>query len=91
MIIKKIMITQLDYRGEWLLKLKAIPVKVITQVGYGTSDRKQPKMLYSAFPYKVGDRVAQMWIEKVEPFEFVESTSLTESNRGTGGFGSTGT
>jgi dUTP pyrophosphatase len=43
-------------------------------------------------PYRVqrGDRIAQLVIQRVESADFVEVDSLTESERGLGGFGSTG-
>jgi dUTP pyrophosphatase len=37
-----------------------------------------------------GDRIAQLVVQRVERVEFVEATSLAESERGTGGYGSTG-
>lgn len=37
-----------------------------------------------------GERIAQMIIAKYEHISWVEVTELTESERGTGGFGSTG-
>ena len=37
-----------------------------------------------------GDRIAQMVIQRVEHAQFVPVTELSESVRGTGGFGSTG-
>mgnify|MGYP001322002412 FL=1 len=40
--------------------------------------------------YKAGDRVAQIIIMPYPEVRFVESSSLSESDRGTGGFGSTG-
>ena len=67
-----------DYRGEWMLKFEAIPI-------YGSRDFK-----YYDFPYKPGDRVAQVWIEKVLPLEFEEVEELESTERGSGGFGSTG-
>lgn len=45
---------------------------------------------YSQFPYSVGERVAQIYFEKVEDVEFVDANELESSERGTGGFGSTG-
>jgi len=42
------------------------------------------------FPYKVGDRCVQMYFEKVEEVELIEVDSLEDSQRGEGGFGSTG-
>ena len=40
--------------------------------------------------YQVGDRVAQLVIVPVPLFEYTETKELSESNRGTGGHGSTG-
>lgn len=40
--------------------------------------------------YKVGDRIGQVVIKKYEDVDFVESVELTDTTRGTGGFGSTG-
>jgi dUTP pyrophosphatase len=79
-----------DYRGEIMLKFKAIPSKTITLTAYGEQPKKQPVTLFSAFPYKVGDRVAQMWVEQVINISFEEVTELSDSFRGKGGFGSTG-
>jgi dUTP pyrophosphatase len=44
----------------------------------------------SMFPYTIGERVAQIFFEKVEIVQFVEVESLDDSSRGEGGFGSTG-
>lgn len=43
-------------------------------------------------PYRVqrGDRIAQLVIQRVETAAFVEVASMAESERGLGGFGSTG-
>jgi dUTP pyrophosphatase len=43
-----------------------------------------------AVTFKKGDRVAQLVIQKVEHAEFIEVDNLPGSDRGTGGFGSTG-
>lgn len=40
--------------------------------------------------YNVGDRIGQLIIIKHPTIEFVESDSLSETDRGNGGFGSTG-
>jgi dUTP pyrophosphatase len=42
------------------------------------------------FPYQVGDRVAQIFFDKVEDVILLQVDSLEDSDRGTGGFGSTG-
>ena len=40
--------------------------------------------------YQVGDRIAQIIILPVPNITFIESDELTETDRGNGGFGSTG-
>ena len=42
------------------------------------------------FPISRGDRIAQLVIVRFETEELVEVDSLPETNRGTGGYGSTG-
>jgi dUTP pyrophosphatase len=45
---------------------------------------------FGFFPYVEGDRVAQIYFEPVHQVEFEEVAELNESDRGIGGFGSTG-
>jgi dUTP pyrophosphatase len=42
------------------------------------------------FPYAVGDRVAQFYLDEVYNIAFLEVKTLSETTRGDGGFGSTG-
>ena len=42
------------------------------------------------FPVKRGDRIAQMVIARLPDVELEEATTLNETGRGAGGFGSTG-
>jgi dUTP pyrophosphatase len=42
------------------------------------------------FTIEPGERIAQMVIAKHEQIEWVEQQTLSESERGEGGFGSTG-
>ena len=46
----------------------------------------------SAFPVLIekGERIAQMVLSKVEKIDFIKVSSLLETDRGEGGFGSTG-
>ena len=46
--------------------------------------------LREAISFKKGDRIAQLVIQKVERAEFVEVETLPGTDRGSGGFGSTG-
>jgi dUTP pyrophosphatase len=41
-------------------------------------------------PYGIGERIAQCYLEKVIDIEFEETSTLTDSERGSGGYGSTG-
>jgi dUTP pyrophosphatase len=43
-----------------------------------------------SFTVKRGDKIAQMVIQKVEEATFIEAEELEETERGDGGFGSTG-
>jgi len=43
-----------------------------------------------AFEIRAGDRIAQLLVQAVEHAVFVASETLPDSERGTGGFGSTG-
>jgi dUTP pyrophosphatase len=44
----------------------------------------------SDYTIKAGDRIAQMWVERVERFKPVTVDILPATERGEGGFGSTG-
>jgi len=45
---------------------------------------------HSAFNYNIGDRVAQLMIMPYPQINFIEVDELSDSDRGIGGFGSTG-
>lgn len=78
-----------DYVGEWMIKMEAVPIDVTVDGGdYGSS--YYDKLVFNDFPYKKGDRVAQCWLEKVIDFKFEEVDELSDTGRGSGGFGSTG-
>ena len=44
----------------------------------------------TAYEVRRGDRIAQLVIQRVETADFVEVAELPDSERGLGGFGSTG-
>lgn len=48
------------------------------------------KVVKCGEPYKVGDRIGQIKLGITLPIEFVEVDNLSSTNRGEGGFGSTG-
>lgn len=49
-----------------------------------------PQLYFPSFPYSVGERVAQIVFEQVNRAVFIPVEQLTETVRGTGGFGHTG-
>ena len=67
-----------DYRGEWMAIFT--PLAIVAGNHAGTT----------GFPYNVGDRVAQIYFEEVLPVSFDVVPELEQSERGEGGFGSTG-
>lgn len=52
--------------------------------------RDDNRETYNKPPYQVGDRIGQIIILPYPIVQMIESDSLEESERGTGGFGSTG-
>lgn len=48
------------------------------------TDKSEP------FEIKVGDRIAQLLVQRIERAKFIQVDFLPDSNRGDGGFGSTG-
>lgn len=54
------------------------------------SFRFRPTLPMSNKAYKVGDRVGQMIIMPIPKIDYVEFEELNNTERGTGGFGSTG-
>lgn len=64
-----------DYRGEWIAHL----------------DVETSGDVYREFAYKRGDRILQAVFVPVLQTELSLVTELSETERGTGGFGSTGT
>jgi dUTP pyrophosphatase len=69
-----------DYRGEWSLKFRDLR-------WYNYFSEKD---VIKNKPFQIGDRIAQCYIEKITPIEWEETEELSETERGTGGYGSTG-
>lgn len=81
-----------DFTGEYQLRFRAIPTGVNYKAAFLNLFRraKRPTLTYDPFPYKIGDRCAQMFIERIFKFNFNEVDSFQQTKRGSGGFGSTG-
>jgi len=73
-----------DYTGEYQYRFRALPI------GIGWNNKAEYCLTYSKFPYSVGDRIGQVYLEEVIPIEFEEVEELSTTERNTGGFGSTG-
>ena len=70
-----------DYRGELILKFKPTLRKSTWNNGVYEPDEVKE--------YGIGDRIAQLVILPYPKVSFVEVDELSETERGTGGFGST--
>ena len=71
------------YRGE--IKFRFKDTKMKTRIVYGID-----QYFCSDTVYKVGDRIGQLMIIPYPKIEFEEVEELDSTNRGEGGFGSTG-
>lgn len=73
------------YVGEITIKVK--PTLIVYNKPVHTGANVMP-----VYPkvYRVGERIAQISIEKVHDVVFNEVESLPETERGTGGYGSSG-
>jgi dUTP pyrophosphatase len=69
-----------DYRNEWQARFRSIPNRV----------NRSMSLCVSEFPYKIGERCCQITFEKVNDIKFDIVNSTSETERGLGGFGSTG-
>ena len=74
-----------DYRGEILFRFKYKNPKV-TFCATG----QEPTTRFDNVIYQSGDRIGQLIVIPVQQIHFIESDTLEESGRGTGGYGSTG-
>lgn len=74
-----------SYRGEIKAKFKPTMVVDVLDDNVNTAFPADPIRLY-----EVGDRIAQIIIMPYPEVEFVEAFDLSDSDRGDGGFGSTG-
>ena len=75
-----------DYRGEWMIVYYKLRVSWWRRLlSFILIDQEQP------FPYTVGDRVGQFYLRKKIPINFIEVNELSVTERGEGGFHSTGT
>lgn len=81
-----------DYTGEYQLKFRAIPIgfNLKNAIRNLFFKEQRPVLIYEPFPYKIGDRCAQMFVERIQKFKFEDVEEFEQTERGNGGFGSTG-
>jgi dUTP pyrophosphatase len=76
------------YRGTVMFKYK--PIDSLSYEEEFTEEAPDTDEDFTIKMYEVGERVGQIIILPYPTIEFEEVNELTETNRGTGGFGSTG-
>ena len=79
------------YRGEVSFKFRPLPLmasrlETTSETAWFDEDWRNMKR----HTFKVGDRVGQMIIMPYPQIEFIEADELSETDRGTKGYGSTG-
>lgn len=72
-----------DYLGEYQFRFRAIPTGINQKMSGFT-------LKYDEFPFKEGDRIGQVFLMENIDIEFEECNNLGTTERGEGGFGSTG-
>ena len=77
------------YRGEVKLKYRNA-FNSMTSYMHSHTDKEAVKRIEERFEYKVGDRIGQLMILPYPHIEFEEADELSATERGEGGFGSTG-
>ena len=83
-----------DFLQEYQYRFRALPEKVrlynidISNIVNGRN-YEDFKLSYPKFPYEVGDRIGQVYLEEVIPIEFEEVEEFDFSNS-RGGYGSSG-
>jgi dUTP pyrophosphatase len=71
-----------DYRGELQFRFRGLLVEQPEGSDYWAD--------LTDFPYTQGDRIGQVYLEKINYMEFNQVQELSDTQRGQGGFGSTG-
>jgi len=80
-----------DFFHEYSLRFRAIPTdidnqkKIVTSMGFYMGKG----LSYPEFPFKVGDRVGQIFKQKVEEINFEIVDEINQTTDRVGGFGST--
>ena len=76
-----------NYRGEWKLCFKIVIPNILTAM---EDQDEEGKSSLNLEVYEVGERIAQVTLKRVEEVTWEEGTVTDNTERGDGGFGSTG-
>ena len=88
-----------DYFHEYEARFRCLPSSVYIESNlekgndYGRSYdyiKTENNIEYESFPYEVGDRCIQLFLEEIIPIEFEEVPDINQTTNRIGGFGSTG-
>lgn len=83
-----------DYRGEWKIPLvneNPVKNKIMTKIKSALNTLlKKPVFKTNIFEIKTGERIAQFIVIPYPHVVLTQIDELSDSDRGTGGFGSTG-
>lgn len=81
-----------DYRGEVSFTVKFVndDMFISSEGEVAKYDNERDWYDDMPLPYNIGDRVCQLVIQKLPDIHFMETDVLNETERGTGGHGSTG-
>lgn len=84
-----------DYTGEYQFRFRAIPDSITSVWNGEKGDGSyvsflETKLTYEEFPFNVGDRIGQIYLEEIIPIEYNVVEEFDKTNRNNNGFGSTG-
>ena len=79
-----------DYFHEYEARFRCLPETKISYDSYYQGVNPIDYLEYEVFPYEVGDRCIQLFLEEIIPIEFEEVPDINQTTNRIGGFGSTG-
>lgn len=71
-----------DFTGEYQFRFRSFP-----EIKY---DIKTPYLNYPEIPYKIGERIGQLYLEEIIPINFIIEDNFESTSRNPDGFGTTG-
>lgn len=78
-----------DYRGEWEARFRPLLYSEDDEIIEEKFTFTEGECYRHNFPYKVGEACCQIYFEPVQEISFLEVDSISDTERGSGGFGHT--